>query len=80
MPSISISLYNSLLADKARLEQIQRAEAMRPFVTEAINSLGMLLANKPFKDWPDIAKLAYKHAGKGMPTGYALYMQHLPKD
>lgn len=71
-----------------RLVQYERSEkelvalrngiAMQPFVEEFKTLLGVMAATRPFSEWTDIEKAAFKEARRRIPTGGELYLNTLP--
>lgn len=54
-------------------------EATKPFVAELLENCGLLLSQKPYAEWPELAKIAFRHAAERVPTGAQLYKMQLPE-
>jgi hypothetical protein len=80
MPSISGPRLSELLRIEKQAKLNREHEAMKPFVEDFVHSLGTLYAFTPWSLWDENAKLAFEHAAKRIPTGAALYRNHLPKE
>lgn len=62
-----------------KLEQVEEQKAMKPFVRGLLENIGTLLAATPFEQWPNMAKVAYLHTAKDIPTAAYFYKKNLPK-
>jgi len=79
MPNITQSRLVQLERAKDELQDLQIQEAMKPFVDEFLTKLGTLLANKPYEEWPQEAKIAFQSTARDIPTGAILYRDRLPQ-
>lgn len=62
------------------LEGFQRAKILQPFIKDFLESIGVILCNMPFEEWPQIAKAAFRHNERLAPSAAALYKEGLPKN
>lgn len=53
-------------------------DAMKPFILEFLENLGVILACKPFDEWPSEAKVAFNHTQRKIPVGAEIYRNNLP--
>lgn len=51
---------------------------MLPFTNDLGNALLTMLATIPYADWPEIAKVAFKHVERKTPTAAYIYKANLP--
>lgn len=63
---------------KQEIAQPKMQPLLKSFAHEVGNNLMIMLANKPFVDWPDLAKIAYRHAANGRGTVAHFYKSNLP--
>lgn len=62
---------------EAQVRKYQRQEILKPFVEEFLRNIGVILANTPRAEWPNIANVAFKAAQRKMPAAAEYY--DLPK-
>ena len=74
---------NRVKRELARVEKELEEERFKPHLQGFANRLGesilVLLATKAFKDWPEIAKIAFEHEARKSPTSAHFYKLRLPK-
>lgn len=77
---------NVVHRQKAEIESLKaeidttRTHAHRArFAREIGENIMLILANTPFARWPEIAKIAFKHAQDRQETTAYLYKQNLPE-
>lgn len=68
---------------KAEIEWLRDREFnlkyVKPFVTDVGESIMLMLSFKPFNQWPDEAKTAFRHCETKTPVPAQVYKQLLPK-
>lgn len=64
---------------KTEIENMRHAHHRARFAREIGENIMIILANKPFSQWPEIAKIAFKHAQDRQETTAYLYKQNLPE-
>lgn len=64
---------------RKQLDNARLTPTLTRFACEVGNNIMLMLANKPYVDWPDLAKTAFTHAQDRQETTAYLYKQRLPK-
>lgn len=64
---------------KQQLAELRMQPNLERFAREVGDNVMLMLANKPYEQWPDLAKLAFKHAADRQDVTAYFYRQRLPK-
>ncbi len=80
MANISSVRLRELEQAEKRLRELQNMKVAEEFAKELLQNVGVLLATTPFERWPEMAKVAYAYAAKGMPSAARTYREGLPKE
>jgi len=67
-------------AAKEELKRFQTREALKPFVDEMLNGIGIILCTTPFDKWPKIAQDAFHFYSASYPVPSKIYKENLPKE
>lgn len=65
---------------ETRLKEKEQYEAIKPFIKEFLQNIGVVLAYTKYSAWPELVKIAFKQAAKDAPTAAYIYKQRLPKE
>lgn len=63
---------------KKKISDLQFQPHLVRFASEVGNNIMLMLANTSFDKWPELAKIAYRHAQEHQETTAYLYKQRLP--
>ncbi len=78
-----INPYARVKAENERLSKelrrLRQQKDVEEFAGRMLQDLGVLLALTPFKDWPHLARVAFKANETATPPPAALYLDRLPK-
>lgn len=64
---------------KAEIDSLHESKYVVRFAHELCHNIGIILANRPYDTWPEIAKLAFAHAADKQATSAELYRRRLPE-
>lgn len=62
------------------LDERDIAEAITPFAKAMGESIAIILATMPYDKWPSVAKTAFQHLQRQMPSAAQMYRSRLPTD
>ena len=61
---------------KAEIERLHDVKYIRLFANELTENIGTMLAVTPFSKWPEMAKVAYRHAEERQETSAWIYRKY----
>ena len=61
---------------KAEIARLHEAKYVKQFAMEIQRNLSTMLAVTPFSEWPEMAKVAYRHAAREQETTAWIYRQY----
>lgn len=64
---------------KKQIDELRMQPYLTAFIKEISANIMLILANKPFDQWPEEAKIAFRHAQERQDTIAYMYLQRLPK-
>jgi hypothetical protein len=64
---------------KRQLDELRMQPYLAKFAKEVAGNIMLMLANKPFAQWPELCQHAFKHARDRQETIAYMYQQRLPK-
>lgn len=65
---------------EAEVKEFREHKHAARFAKELGDAVMTILANKPFKQWPEVAKVAYAHVSRNQEVSAQLYYDRLPKE
>jgi hypothetical protein len=72
--------YEEIIAElKKQLQDERDNKALKQFTDSLSAGIITILALKPYEQWPEVAKIAFKYNEAQMPTAAWLYKSKLPK-
>jgi hypothetical protein len=60
------------------LDEREIAKAISPFADALGESIATMLATQPYDKWPSVAKVAFRHLQRQMPSAAQMYRSRLP--
>jgi hypothetical protein len=60
------------------LDEREIAKAITPFANALGESIAIMLATQPYDKWPSVAKTAFQHVQRKMPSAAQMYRSRLP--
>ena len=64
---------------KRQIDELRMQPHIARFAKEIGGNIMLMLANTPYKRWPELAKTAFTHAAERQDTLAYFYKQRLPK-
>lgn len=64
---------------KRQVQELRLSPNLTRFASEVGNNIMIVLANKPYDQWPELAKMAFKCASDRQEVLAHLYQERLPK-
>lgn len=61
------------------VQSLRDAKIIKMFADNLLQSIGVILINKPYDNWPEEAKYAFEHERERAPVAAELYAARLPK-
>jgi hypothetical protein len=61
---------------KAEIERLHDVKYIRQFADELTKNIGTMLAVTPFSKWPEMAKVAYRHAERDQEVSAWVYRKY----
>ena len=61
---------------KAEIERLHDVKYIRQFAEEIQRNIGTMLAVTPYSKWPEMAKVAYRHAQERQETAAWIYRKY----
>lgn len=80
MPSVSYARLRELESKESQLDDIRLMAILAPFTKDLCNSIGLILANTPYSQWPQVARVAFDYAARQTPTTAGIYKSRLPEE
>lgn len=63
---------------RKEIQDLKDDKLIEPFVRLMLERIGVELANMPFDEWPNIARIAYQYSARETPNSANLYYVRLP--
>lgn len=67
---------DEIKALKAEIERLHDVKYIKQFANEITRNIGTMLAVTPFSKWPEMAKVAYRHAEADQQVAAYIYRKY----
>lgn len=65
---------------QAEIEVLRDQKIVHQFANAMLENIGIILAHKPFSEWPELAKIAYRHAERKQEVAAFIYRKYCAKE